>query len=371
MVMIYEKPCQPKIEGFPHVERDFSVDTPPFNQVDIEKAPYSTTDFSGAPYDHEKLEFDGYQILNSPELRTKYLTLTDDLICKMAGQETEVAVYLDKSARPVAWMVHAFWDQLAPQNEDDSVPPEPQIKFLNIDREQWSAVTGRTEADNLDVKAIPAQRIEELRKVLAAKGARISEDEPYAGPSELDNKRVMVIDEVSVSGDTLRLAEGVMKRAFPNTASQKGEYWMQGRVKTDKRTSVARNTELPVWYSDKVTTGRGVGDRDTTKSQQSNSVRQRVGGYWLSTNFREPDEKGLQLRKEINQMAEDLKVHDMVYKPSIYWPREPRMKRVERLNGVPAELFLKMLKETEHNAEQMQERVKKFAAEVIRRATSE
>jgi hypoxanthine phosphoribosyltransferase len=364
--MFHEQSRQPRIEGFPSVEAEPSAGARPFDQSKIE-----ASSSSEVPYDHEKHVFGGYQILNTPELRTKYLTLTDDLICKMAEQQTEVAVYLDKSARPVAWMVHAFWDQLAPQNEDGSTPSEPKIKFLNIDREQWSAVTGRTEDDNLDVKAIPRQRIDELRKVLAVKGVHIDENKPHNGPSELDGKRVMVIDEVSVSGDTLRLAEGVLRRAFPNTASQKGEYWMQGRVKTDRRTSVARNTELPIWYSDKVTTGRGVADRDTTKSQQSNSVRQRIGGYWLSTNFREPDEKGLQLRKEIDQMAEDLKVHDMVYKPSIYWPREPRMKRVERLNGVPAELFLEMLKETGHNAEQMQERVKKFASEVIRRVTSE
>src|SRR4051812_9696807 len=100
----------------------------------------------------------GYRILDTPELRVKYLHLTDEMINKIAQQGTEAAVFLDKSARPVAWLMHNLWDQLAPRNDDGTIPPEPEIKFMNIDREQWGAVLGRSESGVIDISRVPAER---------------------------------------------------------------------------------------------------------------------------------------------------------------------------------------------------------------------
>lgn len=316
-------------------------------------------------YGSAQKKFEEYSTLSTPDLRVEYLNYTDALISRMANQKTEVAVFLDKSARPVAWMVHALWDQLAPRDENGVIMDEPEYKFLNIDREQWGAIVGRTETGVLDFSSIPKERIDELRKVLAAKNSQVNEKDPYEGPSVLTDKRVMVIDEVSSSGDTLKIAKGILKRTFPDMAELEASIWMPGRVKTDPMTGVRRNTELPIWYSDKISTGRGVADRDTSKSLQSNSVRQRIGRYWLSTNFRERDLKGDSLRIEIKQMAIDLKNHELVYRPATLWSSEPKNKRVERLNGISYEDYVQLSKESRDDNGLLQKKYSEFIGNIV------
>lgn len=286
-----------------------------------------------------------YRILNSPELRIKYLHLTDELINKMVREQTEVAVFLDKSARPVGWLMHALWDQLAPHDAEGNTPPEPQIKFLNIDREQWGAITGRTEDGMLNVNGIPQERIDELRHVFAPTDKHIDEASAPNEHSMFAGKRVMLVDEVSVSGDTLRMSKKIFERAFPDATAIDGQYWMSGNVKDTGR-GVRINTDLPVWYSDKLSTGRGVADRDTTKSSRSNSARQRIGRYWLSTTFREGrDKSGTQLREEAAYIAADLRDHKIIYKPSGGWIKysaEGMERRMMRLNGITMQQYVEL-----------------------------
>jgi hypothetical protein len=291
-----------------------------------------------------------YQILNSPELRIKYLRLTDDLVQSMIQQETEVAVFLDKSARPVAWLMHALWDQLAPPAKPDGTSyKEPEIKFVNIDREQWEETVGRSEVGTIDVNAIPANSINTLRKVFAETDQHPTEEDSYTGPTMLTDKKVMIIDEVSVSGDTLWMAHGIFKRAFPDAKAIVPKYWMSGQVRQDAKSGVRINTELPVWYSDREVTGRLVANRDVTKSRRSPSSRQRLGGLWLSTNFRERDYKGLQLRAETGQMARDLRDHKMIYVPATSWGSngiETIEARIARLNGISQSEYVQLRRET-------------------------
>lgn len=299
-----------------------------------------------------------YKILNNSELRVKYLHLTDELINKMITQRTDVAVFLDKSARPVAWLMHALWDQLAPHDENGNIPPEPTIKFLNIDREQWGAVTGRTEDGMINVNDIHQDRINELRHVFAPTDKRVEEASTPDEHSLFAGKRVMLIDEVSVSGDTLRMSHKIFERAFPDAAKIDGMYWMSGNVKEVGR-GVRLNTDLPVWYSDKLSTGRGVADRDTTKSSRSASARQRIGRYWLSTTFREgQDKSGIQLRNEASQIAEDLRQHKILYKPASGWIKntvEGTERRIQRLNGIGLEQYVE-LRRISHDDAAMQAR---------------
>ena len=44
--------------------------------------------------------------------------------------KTDVAIYLDKSARPVSWLVEEFWD-------DATKMPRPRTEYLAIDRKFW------------------------------------------------------------------------------------------------------------------------------------------------------------------------------------------------------------------------------------------
>src|SRR4029078_6571862 len=131
---------------------------------------------------------------------------------------------------------------------------------------------------------------------------------PVVGVSEEDDKsllsgkNILVIDEVKMSGDTLLMSEEILKKAFPDVSNIDGIYWMYGNVQRDEKSRANIGTKLPIWYSDTAVTGRLVGNRDTTKSNRSNSSRQRVGRYWLSAPFRNPDIEGRKLKAEIKKL---------------------------------------------------------------------
>lgn len=285
-----------------------------------------------------------YKILNSPELRAEYITYTDGLISRLAENKADVAIFLDKSARPVAWLVNELWDTLAPRDAESGGPvPKPAIKFLNIDREQWGPFIGRSESETggINVDLIPQENINDLRKIFASV-------QPGDKETLLTGKRVMVIDEVRSSGDTLFMSERIIKRAFPDADNVDGAYWMLKPAERDAKSGVMRSGEVPVWYSDETNKGRLVANRDTTKSAASNSSRQRIGGLWLSTRFRTgPDEAGRQLKREVQQLAEDLKEHKILYMPSPTWNNElePVEQRIERIDELPVDEYVKLRKE--------------------------
>lgn len=299
------------------------------------------------PYADSEVKHDEYiySILNSDELRTEYVTLTDGLIREMVDDHTDIALFLDKSARPVSWMVKDLWDQLAPTvDRDGKQYDRPVFKFLNIDREQWGAIVGRSEDEGIDINRIPEKRIEELRHVFAP----ITNDPTHR--SIFEGKNVLVIDEVSASGDTLHMSTHIMERAFPEAASIKGAYWMHGHVQQNPKTGVKMNTKLPVWYSDELLTGRLVANRDSSASAKSNSARQRIGKYWLSTTFRgNVDQRGLALKSDITQMAEDLRNHRIPYMPSPLWDEKGSLSlddRIVHLNGgMPVEDYISIRRE--------------------------
>jgi hypothetical protein len=237
-----------------------------------------------------------YEILKSLEMRAEYITYTDGLISRLAESETDVAIFLDKSARPVAWLVKELWNTLAPVNKQTGqIMKMPEIKFLNIDREQWGPFIGRSE------------------------------------------DRTGRIDEVRTSGDTLKMSEGILKRAFPDAADIEGFYWMPKPAERDTKSGMLISGEVPVWYSDRVVTGRLVANRDENKSANSNSSRQRAGALWLSTNFKgEHDESGRQLKREVKRLAEDFKEHKIPYIHSPIWNSElePWADRIARFDGL-------------------------------------
>ena len=298
----------------------------------MESAPQDSHE-ANASYEPEST----YEILNSPELRAEYITYTDGLISRLAENKTDLAIYLDKSARPVAWLVNELWDILAPRDpKTGQAIAKPEIKFLNIDREQWGPFVGRSEDETggININRIPEQSIDGLKEVFA----------PVAGRSRpgdislLTNKRVMVVDEVRSSGDTLHMSEEIIKRAFPDATSIDGVYWMPKPAERDPKSGMLVSGAVPIWYSDETNLGRLVANRDASKSRQSNSSRQRAGAMWLSTLFRKgPDEAGRQLKREAKQLAEDLRQRKITYFHSPLWnselePIEDRIRRIDDLS---------------------------------------
>lgn len=248
-------------------------------------------------------------------LESEYINLTDKLIYTMThGEQVLVdgtyetvvptkVIFLDKSARPLAWLTGDLWEDLAP-TPDNPQPIKPDFKFLNIDRKQWLDTVDPNENGLIDVSRIPEDLIIGLRSLYNK-----DHDGSFDAPNELDNQVIMIVDEVIASGRTLEIAQKIIRRAFPNSIVF-GAHWMS---KQYREGDAIGNADLPVWYRDdtkdpKNEIGRGVGNRviypDGHPSQ-----------HFLSRRFSEPDQKSLRLREDFKELTARLQEGEVLYVP--------------------------------------------------------
>lgn len=283
------------------------------------------------------------------QLRMEYIHLTDKLILEIltgnASTEGEpkpydAVIFLDKSARPVAWLMRELWQKLA-TDKDGNTPPMPACHFLNIDREQWVNMVDPHGVGRMDIDKVDHTTIRSLRSIFISPTQKQDglTDNIDVTRSALDGRVILIVDEVMSSGRTLDIATKMVMRAFP-TAHVGSTYWMGGVATKNKGLAVG-NADLPVWYKDKDTDGndyqygRGVGNRlrDPSDSNSEN-LTQRLGRWFLSTRFPKPDQESLQLRRELHQLANDPIVP---IRPSLQRDDEDYIERVQRLNGMPFE----------------------------------
>ncbi len=256
----------------------------------------------------------------------EYVRLTDDLIREVQEQGIDTVFFLDKSARPVAWLFRSLWPLMAEKGEDGAAVPMPKINFLNIDRELLGKVTGRSEDSEggMDVGRVDELQVESLRETYPRVEAQ---DVAHDETGEEGVSKLLVVDEMRASGDTLAMAVGLLGRAFP--ASQvKGTHWMMPSAKTGL---------APVWYSAATSKGRLVSDTNPAASLLSPSPAQRRGALWLSTRPQEPDVAGVQLRAEATMIADEIRRGELPVYPSIQ--RDDFEERVWRFNGMSPREF--------------------------------
>ena len=289
-----------------------------------------------------------YAQLDSPELRMKYVAYTESLIQQAVEDKIDDIVFLDKSARPIAWLMKGLWPMLG--IDDEGKPAKmPDIRYVNIDREQWGPVVGRSEDKDggIDLSRVHPHAIEDLRSVFAVQNSDgLSPDQSF-----LDNKNVMVVDEVMTSGDTLRIAHGLFSRAFPS-ANITDRYWLPIAHKTT-RGGARMNAELPVWYSDYDQHGRLVADRHIKASENSINARQRRGAMFLSTRFPHPDQKGITLRKEMTQLAHEVEDGVMPVIPSGGRSIEAIEIILKDVNGLSVDEYVALRKDAEAKKESL------------------
>jgi hypothetical protein len=270
-----------------------------------------------------------YKILEPAGLRSRYVTLTDSLIHRLEGHDGWVPHYvvcLDKSGRPVAWLVRALWPVLArtPGTDfaDAVIPSMPAFRFVNIDREQWWAFTGGSEFGVIDVSKVPADSIAKLRRVF------LPRTEPPT--AWLDDKRVLVVDEVKNTGDTLQIARGLFERAFP-TADVRIAHWMDPGNFTDP-SGMRRTSDVPVWYRADTWQGRLVGNR--LDSANPRTTRRNVeASLFLSTRPVVPDQRGRRLRLEAAQLAADVAAGELLARPCSDRDNDDWDRRIKVLYG--------------------------------------
>lgn len=193
------------------------------------------------------------------QLLRQYVTNTDRLIGKLDGTiegepPFDVVILLDKSARPVAWLMAELWPILARKQGlpyDQAETPElPSRYFLNIDREQWLPIVDPDHTGTYNIDAIPDEVIQGLRAIYQPI------DSDVDAKTVLDGKRVLIVDEVGVTGSTLKIAAQLLEKAIPE-ASFDTAHWMNPGIFTDSNGS--RNNDLPVWYKQHEQESRGSG----------------------------------------------------------------------------------------------------------------
>jgi hypothetical protein len=281
------------------------------------------------------------------QLKAQYMELTDKLVHKMTEglqvenpetgkteiRKPDVVVWLDKSARPLSWLTKAAWPQLA-ADADGNVPKMPEFKFVNIDREQWVNQVDPMGTGMMNIDLIDKSIIQSLRSVFVSPADKKNELGSHIdeAKSSLDGKTVMVVDEVFASGRTLDIATKFFKRAFPKAAVG-SSHWMGGIT---MRKGAIGNADIPVWYKENTEFGRGVGNRNEAKSQMSDSMTQRLGGWFLSTVLNN-DSEAKQLRKELKKLAQDAAEHKFIFMPSVERDGDDLDERIERYNGMPLE----------------------------------
>lgn len=220
---------------------------------------------------------------------------------EFSGEPAEHVIYLDKSARPISFLVSELWESMAKPHSN-----EPVGSFVNIDKEKWLQLMGvpATRLQNPTTEDYDFSKIDPLtlRKKIAELRAiyveddyvnQIDENNPesvHSLPTVLDGKNVLIVDEVESSGYTLKIALQLFMQAFPE-AKFGSAYWSSpSKIRwtvsdTMTESSEFASTWVPFWYDPKLPTGRGIGDIDPSFYEKSNDIRRRLGRFLLSAPF--------------------------------------------------------------------------------------
>jgi hypothetical protein len=301
-------------------------------------------------------------MLDGTTLRSRHL-LSEE---RESPQPFDAALFLDKSGRPVRQLMHDLWDSVTDK-------PEPKSLFLNIDKRPWLRAMGFKDGeeynlDDIDPSMVTLDAVDPryLQRELTALRAlylnpsdfkEIDEEnleETWEMPTQLDGKTIAIIDEVKSSGNTLRIAVELLRRAFPK-AHFEGIWWSDpgtvswqgGEDVNFKKQWAAR--VVPPWYDARKESGRGVGDIDIPYSTTSPSKAQRIGRSVLSAPERDStgsyvSHRNLSavIRRDVAALADRYKSRELDdYKPSIDLDDDLYDRRVEQYYQEPAETVYK------------------------------
>ncbi len=231
------------------------------------------------------------------EMRAEYVGLTFELIEQIIEGDYDTVLFLDKSGRPVEWLVNELWTVFTDKEK-------PEFKFINIDANRllgYHHEAPRPTSDEIANYLPSPQDIKELRQTYQ-KGE--NKDTSY-----LDEKNILIVDEIKVSGATSKITHRLLEEAFPSSNFDQ-YHWLTGATKTtatyekgqEQRTTTV--TKLPVWYHATDPRGRGVGDADPKESQflSSPNITYQKGDEIESIRGTQ-DELSLDLRADISHLA--------------------------------------------------------------------
>lgn len=283
-------------------------------------------------------------VWNSDYVRELYVQSTIDLIDKLDGSDEpapDVVFWMDKSARPVSWLVDAFWDEVAAEGAE-----KPKYEFLNFERADWFRIAGQDPDDyvagksgSFDANAVPEEYILRIRALYS--DADITEDNWQEVLRDEDQlfagKALKIIDEVmSESGATLTIAKGVLRRAFPHATISADHFWSTGRIATNTP-GLTQMESGPIWYQTNTVSGRGVGDTDPKyyemlyeQNPSLENFRKKLGACALSRPLEGTDTLTDQLKQDIAYLT--YTIHDDEGKPHSVF-RSSKTDKLEALSA--------------------------------------
>lgn len=301
--------------------------------------------------------------LSIDQIAEKYLQSTAEMIAVIDGSENEYGggenypkpdhiIYLDKSARPVSWMVNVFWPDLAIDDPDHpgQKATRPPHSYLNIDRVNWFRRTG-TEIDvagngfrrdgthgrlgfeDFDASKITKEDLAGIRALFIDGGVETTDvDEIMKTPTTLDGKNILIVDEVKNSGSTLSIAKLLIERAIPEVASTHGEYfWSAGGTKMVG--NEIQMGSVPIWYDATTVYGRGIGDIDEAYHEKiysehpnKRTLARKMGAFAIGAPLG-VDKKARQLMSEIKLMEQEFRDGHILFAP----PRNYDFDRVDKV----------------------------------------
>lgn len=274
---------------------------------------------------------------NIDRVASEYVTRTANIIAIIDGsaevsqkeerKHIDHVIYLDKSARPVSWIVDAFW-------EDFSEKELPGKSFLSIDRLPWyryakvkldaggymenqdGSHRRPTYKDFIENAGnIPEDYYARIRGLYIENGIEKEDAEAIMHTQTiLDGKNILIVDEVSDTGVTLQMAEFLLRKSIPELGDiYRYAYWKPGsKVRSNGEHQML---STPVWYHRTKDTGRGIGPIDTDfydeqyrNNPSPQTLAQKYGSIVLGKIINleeEPGQESLELMKEIQKLHED------------------------------------------------------------------
>lgn len=239
-----------------------------------------------------------------------YVTFTDKLIGVADGsikardiedprdpersqEAPDEIIFLDKSARPVAWFMDALWDQFAQEGA-----AKPDYNFLNIDRTNWFMRQGYAREiserylgpNDFNIDEVPREDLARIRALFVE--GDIAEDtwqdDVWNMPTRLDGKNIVVVDEVKNQGGTLSIATKLLRKAIPEAIVSGQYFWETSRFFVNNGTELQTDS-TPVWYDSNDPMGRGVGDISKTyydeqyeREKNQENLKRKIGWTVLS-----------------------------------------------------------------------------------------
>lgn len=159
-------------------------------------------------------------VFDTPEKNERIRQRIEDTIDEIIYHDVKVIFFLDRSARPIYWMIKAAWDAKKIGR------PMPKVKFLNIGSEKRKVLGSQDQPQEWNfasesehqaavkehwAKLNSADYLAKVKKdispLLTDEGVDVF-NKPYKG-------RVMVIDDISISGVTMRMATEFLQHHFP------------------------------------------------------------------------------------------------------------------------------------------------------------